>query len=162
MFQFEKVWLRRARLVAREYAHLDPYRQGLFAPTTANIMTRVIPAVFLQQKANGWTMLSLDVSDAFLTVAQLEPTITKINGSWFKLHKMVPGQRAGSSRWFEAFTEHIKQGAQAELLLEQPAPALFRLPNRSGGGMVHVDDLMAAGVTKSLEELEKCVSQNTK
>ena len=110
-------------------------------------MTRVIPAVFLQQKANGWTMLSLDVSDAFLTVAQLEPTITKINGSWFKLHKMVPGQRAGSSRWFEAFTEHIKQGgARAELLLEQPA--LFRLPNRSGGGMVHVDDLMAAGVTK--------------
>ena len=28
--------------------------------------------------------------------------------------------------------------------------------------MVHVDDLMAAGVTKSLEELEKCVSSRYK
>ena len=32
-----KVWLRRSRLVAREYAHLDPDRPGLFCPTTNQI-----------------------------------------------------------------------------------------------------------------------------
>ena len=148
----ERVWLYRSRLVAREYAHLDPYRQGLFAPTTASIMTRVVPALFMQKRQEQWTMMSLDVSDAFLMCPQQHPTVTRINDTWYKLHRMVPGQRDGSVTWYTTFTSALQEGAGAELLIEQPS--LFRLPEQSGAGNIHVDDMLSTGPCKVLQEVE--------
>ena len=49
-------------------------------------------------------------------------------------------------------SQEIKRAVGAELLPEQPA--LFRLPESQGGGMVHVDDMMCAGCNDKLERLE--------
>ena len=148
----ERVWLYRSRLVAREYAHLDPYRQGLFAPTTASIMTRVVPALFMQRRQEQWTMMSLDVSDAFLMCEQQHPTVTRINDTWHKLHRMVPGQRDGSVTWYTTFTSALQEGVGAELLIEQPS--LFRLPELSGVGNIHVDDMLSTGPCQVLQKVE--------
>ena len=78
----ERVWLRRSRLVAREFAHLDPDRQHLFAPTTTQCMLRIIPALFVRNFGNDWALLSLDVSDAFLQCKQQHDTLTKVDGNF--------------------------------------------------------------------------------
>ncbi|CAE7787367.1 RE1 [Symbiodinium sp. CCMP2592] len=152
VYKGSKVWLRRSRLVAREYAHLDPDRPGLFCPTTNQIMLRVIPALFLRRREEGWSMLALDVSDAFLQCSQQHPTVTRIGDKWFKLWRMLPGQRDGSVTWYNDFTNEMKVAVGAELLPE--SPALFRLPSGAGGGYVHVDDMLAAGQTERLQVLE--------
>ncbi|CAE7827505.1 RE1 [Symbiodinium sp. CCMP2592] len=146
VYKGSKVWLRRSRLVAREYAHLDPDRPGLFCPTTNQIMLRVIPALFLRRREEGWSMLALDVSDAFLQCSQQHPTVTRIRDKWFKLWRMLPGQRDGSVTWYNDFTNEMKVAVGVELLPE--SPALFRLPSGAGGGYVHVDDMLAAGQTE--------------
>ncbi|CAE7242873.1 RE1, partial [Symbiodinium sp. CCMP2592] len=152
VYKGSKVWLRRSRLVAREYAHLDPDRPGLFCPTTNQIMLRVIPALFLRRREEGWSMLALDVSDAFLQCSQQHPTVTRIGDKWFKLWRMLPGQRDGSVTWYNDFTNEMKVAVGVELLPE--SPALFRLPSGAGGGYVHVDDMLATGQTERLQVLE--------
>ena len=148
----EKVWLRRSRLVAREFAHIDPDRPGLFSPTTNQIMLRIVPALFLRCRERGWSLLALDVSDAFLQCSQHHATVTRIGDRWFKLWRMLPGQRDGSVTWFNDFTAEMQTAVGIELLPE--SPALFRLPDGAGGGYVHVDDMLCGGVTTILEKLE--------
>ncbi|CAE7237703.1 GIP [Symbiodinium sp. CCMP2592] len=154
----ERVWLRRARLVAREFAHLDPGRQHLFAPTTTQCMLRIVPSLFIRNFGDGWSLLSLDVSDAFLQCKQQHDTLTKVDGKWYKLFRMLPGQRDGSATWFQDFMCEIRAAVAAEPFAEQPV--LFRIPHAEGshmcqgGGMVHVDDMLAAGLTARLQELE--------
>ncbi|CAE7194541.1 unnamed protein product [Symbiodinium sp. CCMP2592] len=154
----ERVWLRRARLVAREFAHLDPGRQHLFAPTTTQCMLRIVPSLFIRNFGDGWSLLSLDMSDAFLQCKQQHDTLTKVDGKWYKLFRMLPGQRDGSATWFQDFMCEIRAAVAAEPLAEQPV--LFRIPHAEGnhmcqgGGMVHVDDMLAAGLTARLQELE--------
>ncbi|CAE7248917.1 GIP [Symbiodinium sp. CCMP2592] len=131
LYKGSKVWLRRSRLVAREYAHLDPDRPGLFCPTTNQIMLRV--------REEGWSMLALDVSDAFLQCSQQHPTVTRIGDKWFKLWRMLPGQRDGSVTWYNDFTNEMKAA---------------QWPSGAGGGYVHVDDMLAAGQTERLQVLE--------
>ena len=149
----EKKWLRRSRLVAREFAHLDPERQHLFAPTTTQCMLRIIPALFVRHFHEGWALMSLDVSDAFLQCKQEHETLTKVNGQWFRLLRMLPGQRDGSATWFRDFMQEIKTAVEAEPLAEQPV--LFRIPKPAGAGMVHVDDMLCTGPVKRLEDLER-------
>ena len=156
----QKVWLRRSRLVAREYAHLDPERSGLLCPTTSQIMLRVIPSLFLRRRHAGWSLLSLDVSDAFLQCEQQHQTLTRIGSKWFKLWRMLPGQRDGSVTWYNDFTNEMKAAVGVELLPE--SPALFRLPASAGGGYVHVDDMLCGGVTAILERLEQHLASKFK
>ena len=156
----QKVWLRRSRLVAREYAHLDPERSGLFCPTTSQIMLRVIPSLFLRRRDAGWSLLSLDVSDAFLQCEQQHQTLTRIGSKWFKLLRMLPGQCDGSVTWCNDFTNEMKAAVGVELLPE--SPALFRLPASAGGGYVHVDDMLCGGVTAVLERLEQHLASKFK
>ena len=64
------IWLRRSRLVAREYTWLQPDREALFSPASSNIATRILPICFLALREHQETlMLAIDVKDAFLTVA---------------------------------------------------------------------------------------------
>ena len=68
------IWLRRSRLVAREYTWLQPDREALFSPASSNIATRILPICFLALREHQETlMLAIDVKDAFLTVV---PTYT--------------------------------------------------------------------------------------
>ena len=40
-------YLRRSRLVAREYGWLEASREGLFSPATSSTVTKLIPLMFL-------------------------------------------------------------------------------------------------------------------
>ena len=41
-----RVWLRRARYVAKEFAWLAPDRQDLFSPASSNVTCRLLPTLF--------------------------------------------------------------------------------------------------------------------
>ncbi|CAE7879513.1 true, partial [Symbiodinium necroappetens] len=154
----KEVWLRRARLVAREFAFLEPHREGLFSPASSAIVTRLIPHLFIQQRSLGWSMMAVDIADAYLTCSQGEPTITSVKLGdatlWFRLDKCLPGQRDGSSRWFGEFSSYLHEHCNTEQMPQMTS--ILRFPEKQGAGLLHVDDLLAAGVTSILEG---CCSQ---
>ena len=123
-------------------------------------MLRVIPSLFLRRRHAGWSLLSLDVSDAFLQCEQQHQTLTRIGSKWFKLWRMLPGQLHGRVTWYNDFTNEMKAAVGVELLPE--SPALFRLPASAGGGYVHVDDMLCGGVTAVLERLEQHLASKFK
>ena len=49
----EGEWTRRARLVARDYAWIDPNRTDVFAPAGGQSLIRIIPAL---AQLNGWSL----------------------------------------------------------------------------------------------------------
>ncbi|CAE7395555.1 unnamed protein product [Symbiodinium microadriaticum] len=115
-------WLRRARLVAREFAFLDPHREGLFSPASSAIALKIIP---------GWSLMTVDVADAYLTCDQGEPTITSV--------RLPPRQ-----------LQHRANATDAK------QPSVLKFPQQQGGALLHVDDMLAAGVKSVLED---CCSQ---
>ncbi|CAE7327697.1 unnamed protein product [Symbiodinium microadriaticum] len=165
----EQQYLRRSRFVGREYAWLDKDRTELFAPASSSLLTRLLPSVFMHNKDNNHACCVLDVADAFLTVDQRIPTIVRANlGSGheeqyvqhFRLVKLLPGQRDGTVRWHEAFTEFL----DGKLGLEPyvPCPALFRLKQVDVSGLLHVDDLFSEGARPGLETMVACVQEKYK
>ena len=65
----KRVFLRRSRYVAREFAWLDQ-RQDLYSPASSNVTNRLFPILFLMLRSMDFVLSALDVSDAFLTVVQ--------------------------------------------------------------------------------------------
>ena len=53
------IWLRRSRVVAREFAWLEPERESLFSPASGSIISRILPTIWKR-------VASLDIRDAFL------------------------------------------------------------------------------------------------
>ena len=70
-----RVWVRRSRFVAREFAWLSDDTQSMFSPASSSISSRILPVIFLQHKDDDWILMSCDVQDAFLTVKQRDPTM---------------------------------------------------------------------------------------
>ncbi|CAE7566837.1 RE1 [Symbiodinium sp. CCMP2592] len=142
-------WLRRARLVARDFAFLCPGRTDLFSPASNALQSKIIPCVFIDNYHNGWQLVSLDVTDAYLNCPQAEDTCTSvmINGErlYFKLLRLLPGQQEGSQTWFYQFTDALKVGSRVELMQEVPSLFRFQPEDGGGGGLVHVDDLLGTG-----------------
>ena len=56
--------------------------------------------------------------------------------------RCLPGQRDGSRRWFDFFTDFLVKELNLNQCAEQPA--MFRIPACDGGGvlLVHVDDVL--------------------
>ena len=82
MYNGRSMWLRRARLVARDYAHLDRFREGLFSPASSAIVTRLIPALCCNfRESKQWILMGLDISDAYLTCDQRHPTVISVGTS---------------------------------------------------------------------------------
>ena len=78
----QRVWLRRSRYVAREFAWLSPNRQDLFSPASSVITTRLLPTLFVPWKDDDYVLCSIDVGDAFLMVPQQELTqVTCVDAS---------------------------------------------------------------------------------
>ena len=157
----EGKWLRRARLVAKEFKHLDKERLGLFAPSSSAIMCRVVQSLYTHHRqSKGWIMCSFDVHDAYLTVDQKKPTIisTILSGEMFthELLKCVPGQRDGAVLWFDSFSDHLKEIADVQTCPE--VPAFFRIRSFDGSSnfmimLVHVDDCLLTGSPKDINDL---------
>ena len=77
-----RVWLRRSRYVAQEFAWLSPDRQDLFSPASSVTTTRLLPTLFMRRKDDRYVLCSIDVGDAFLMVPQQELTqITCVDAS---------------------------------------------------------------------------------
>ena len=165
----EQQYLRRSRFVGREYAWLDKDRTELFAPASSSLLTRLLPSVFMHNKDNNHACCVLDVADACLTVDQRIPTIVRANlGSGheeqyvqhFRLVKLLPGQRDGTVRWHEAFTEFLDGKLGFEPYVA--CPALFSLKQVDVSGLLHVDDLFSEGARPGLETMVSCVKEKYK
>ena len=109
-----RVWVRRSRFVAREFAWLFDDKQSMFSPASSSISSRILPVIFLQHRDDDWVLMSCDVQDAFLTVKQRDPTMIVAkdaagNEQPYALGRILPWQRAGSQLWNEDITNHLKQ-----------------------------------------------------
>ena len=163
-------FLRRARFVAREFRWMSSeLDDAVFAPASSSVLTRVLPALLVSKCAAGedWRALSLDITDAYLTVPQQTPTIVSWQVGnqlrWYKLLRTLPGQRTGARSWFDDFHDHLKSTINIEAFTE--APALFCIPvakdgggaAAGGGGLSHVDDVFAAGCGSAMSALRTSV-----
>ena len=98
-----KRWLRRARLVAREYA--NDRCDEVYSPASGQRSLRLLPALFLNNIVasqgiygdQGAPVLgALDIKDAFLQVPQERPLQITTNTGYYKILKNIPGQRIGA------------------------------------------------------------------
>ena len=60
-----RVWLRRSRYVAREFAWLSPDRQDLFSPASSVLTVRLLPCLYMKLKSMGYVLCSIDIGDTF-------------------------------------------------------------------------------------------------
>ena len=159
-------FLRRARFVAREFRWMSSeLDDAVFAPASSSILTRALPALLVakQSSSEAWYALSLDITDAYLTVEQKVPTVVcaYLAGKQkrFRLLRTLPGQRTGAKDWFDDFHAHLEGTIGIKPFTE--SPALFCIPitcnggdvTNGGGGLSHVDDVFAAGCRPALTSL---------
>ena len=145
-----KRWLRRSRLVAREYAVLER-RSDTYSPATCTHILNLLPLMYLQKcgerdaeiKADSMevTLACLDVKDAFLMVPQDKPVKIKVGQEEFLVKRNLPGQRMGAKSWYLFLKDFMEQELQCEFCIEQPC--LAKGPH--GVFMLHVDDILFCG-----------------
>ena len=142
-------WKRRCRIVAREFRAGADSDQETFSPTTATSAVRLFFVLHLNFR---WKLLSLDISDAYLTVDQVEECIVELR-PWIKsvlqvsddtvwrLKKVLPGQRIGAKRWFSSFSQVLSElGFESCLAM----PSVFRHTTKQAAINMHVDDILVA------------------
>ena len=99
---------------------------------------------------------SIGIGDAYLQVEQDEPTIVEVDDSWYELGYTLPGQRTGSSAWFNKLQGIAEKHG---LKSDDGLPALFyRLPKDGEPGIItlsHVDDLEVFATKRGFEDLVK-------
>ncbi|OLP75929.1 Retrovirus-related Pol polyprotein from transposon TNT 1-94 [Symbiodinium microadriaticum] len=93
-----------------------------------------------------WVLATIDISDAFLTVDQLDATLVSYvdkdgNETMFSLGKVLPGQRCGSRDWYESITDYLKEEIAVEVCPSYPV--LLRSASRDCLMHLHVDDIMS-------------------
>ena len=154
----ERKWIRRARLVAREFKSQE-HRTDTFSPATSASLVRLIPILGLQQEHS---LYSIDVKDAFLQVPQRNRTACEFPKEYvelvgeddpqcrndgFLLLRVLPGQRDAALLWSDHFASTLQE---QEFSRSVACPTLFR-DTRNSILVVHVDDIQAAGKSKHLE-----------
>ena len=145
-----KCWLRRSRLVAREYAFWEK-RNDTYAPATSTHILNLLPMMYLQgltdvadenfNHDDSLCLGTLDVKDAFLMVDQPSPMLVTLLGQTFTVRRNLPGQRLGAKSWYWFLREFLSSEMDFEWCKEQPCLAR----NASCCIMVHVDDILFCG-----------------
>ena len=113
----------------------DPREEDLFSPASSAVVSRLLPYCYLKRAAREektQAMMSLDVSDAFLTVKQETPTVvTCVDATGrkqeFGLGRVLPGQRDGALLWYRDITGLLKGKLDMEEM--SACPCLLRAPN---------------------------------
>ncbi|CAE7906092.1 true, partial [Symbiodinium necroappetens] len=96
-WRYRNGWVRRARLVAKEYRFLEP------SLTDAQLL-------LLQVIRNSsLELLSLDITDAYLQVKQRRPMFIQTHIGDLELCYNLPGQRAGVKDWFTHLLDILKE-----------------------------------------------------
>ena len=148
----EKMWLRRSRLVAREYA--SDVRMDVRSPASGSQTLRLLPVIFLSMKKEAETggdfpiIGSLDIKDAFLQVDQEVPTQVSTSSGHFAVLKNLPGQRIGAKAWFDHLTSWLEKEQGFEFSKENPC--LGRCKDMAS--LIHVDDVMYVGKESFVQE----------
>ena len=140
-------WLRRSRLVAREYAWLSE-RTDLFSPASNALGGRLLQTLYLRMRHAGYILASVDIGDAFLTVPQKEFTVVSLTSACgevmqYQLGRVLPGQRTGSQLWYEAITSLLCK--EADMVQCPESPNLLRSVDSSCYILLHVDDMLICG-----------------
>ena len=148
MLNLTRVWARRSRFVAREFAWLSDDKQSTFSPASSSISSRILAVIFLQHSDDDWAFMSCDVQDAFLTVKQRDPTMIVAkdavgNEQPYALGRVLPGQRAGSQLWNEDITNHLKQ--TLDMVECDIYPSMLKTKDNKLFILLHVDDLLVTG-----------------
>jgi hypothetical protein len=146
-------WMRRARLVAREYA--NHRRDDVHSPASGSQVLRLLPAIYLMLTAvdgidqEEIQIGSLDIKDAFLMADQEEPLQVTTKAGKFKVKKNLPGQRKAAKSWYEFIANYLEKKG-VTFCPENPCLG------RRGGGLfllLHVDDMMSCGMKSKVEKL---------
>ena len=115
---------------------------------------KLLSALFTS--TDGYILGSVDVSDAYLQVEQTEPTVVEIDGNYYELGYTLPGQRTGSSAWFNKLQGIVEKHG---LKSNEGLPALFyKLPKDGEPGIIilsHVDDLEIFATKNGFKDLVK-------
>ena len=138
-----KYWLRRSRLVAREYQFLEE-RNDTFSPASSTSIVRLLPALLTSGEFPiGWCLCGCDIGDAFLMVPQSQLRRVRIvdTNETYIIAKCLPGQRDGTKRWFQFFTNYLAVEHGMETCTE--CPALVRGDHCVL--LLHVDDVLMVG-----------------
>ena len=154
------IWLRRSRLVAREFAWLQPDREALFSPASSNIatLTRLLPICFLAWKECMDTiMLAVDVKDAFLTVCQQQPTRVRCTDGTdaagvtvsYMLGRVLPGQRDGSLLWHKDLVKFLAE-TSLKMAENEAYPSMLRSEKGDCIMLIHIDDLLIVGSRRTI------------
>ena len=160
------IWYRRSRYVAREYAWLTE-RNDLFSPASSSLCNRLLPILFMYERAqydddeinddDKLILFSVDIGDAFLTVPQVRPTYVTYVGvdgvkEIFYLGFVLPGQRSGSSDWYDDFMGFLK--TNLNMTECEVHPSLVKsLDDMTRFLMqMHVDDMLGFGTRKYVHQ----------
>ena len=157
----EQKWVRRARLVAKEFAHLDPMKPFLYAPASVQCGVKILPALMLSSQGQ-LCLHSCDVKDAYLQVRQEKPTYVSVqvdgNPYLCKLGYCLPGQRIGAKAWYL----HLKSVLEKlELKPYGPTPTVFIRDTVDADGSrrppfavsTHVDDFQVLATEQDGQRL---------
>ena len=145
-----KCWLRRSRLVAREYSFLEK-RSDTYAPATSTHILNLLPMMYLQSLANvaddnhhanePLCLGTLDVKDVFLVADQPSPMLVTLLGQTYTVRKNLPGQCLGARSWYWYLRDFLSTEMDFKWCSEQPCLAR----NAHCCIMVHVDDILFCG-----------------
>ena len=105
-------WLRRSRLVAREYNWMD-IREDVYSPSSSSSIVKLLPSLCMSDGFNTNCILgTLDIGDAFLQVDQPIPRVVRLGDRDFVIQKCLPGQREASKLWYLHFVKVLKGEVQ--------------------------------------------------
>eukprot|EP00435_Cladocopium_sp_Y103_P042173 s3100_g11.t1 len=153
-FGTEKWWLRRSRLVAREFVFMER-RTDTFSRATSTHVMNVLPMIFLGKpaeqeardgvaKPDDTTLDTVDRKDAFSMVDQPTPLRVQLPGGSYIVLKTLPGQHLGAKCRYWHFRSFLIEELNKERCNEQPCPC----KNSECAFMVHVYGVMLCASTR--------------
>ena len=142
-------WVRRSRLVAKEFKFIGPLMENLYSPGSLACLQKVFAGLVCS--SSRLCLYTGDIKDAYLTVPQRRPTFIRHGGLIFELKFNLPGQRAGARDFYDKLAGILKSD---NLESYEAAPALFIEP-KSIGVSTHVDDFEVIAETPRVDRLKK-------
>ena len=141
-------WIRRVRMVAREFRGQSASKDEPFSPTTPWVLVKVLMVISM---VKGLMMSALDVSDAFLQVWQKENVVVSVPNwvrvaakdislMFWQLRKCLPGQRNAATRCNDHLTQLLE-----ELNFTHMQGTIFRHKEKEIYISAHIDDFTVGG-----------------
>ena len=99
-------WVRRSRLVAKEFKVIDPLMENLYSPGSSACLQKVFAGLVCS--SSRLCLCTGDIKDAYLTVPQRRPTFIRHGELILELKFNLPGQRAGARDFYDKLAGVLK------------------------------------------------------